>query len=234
MKLPLLPPAITKAPVGKNFNKGENITLTVEATGATPFTYQWFKSKKLIPGATSSSYTINNADVTASGDYSVKVDNANGAANTFTSDNSGRLIMNGATLNIEGEDFNYDGGKTLPVASVAPYTGDAYKSLIPVADVDFMDAPDESGGAAFSYTRFKATDPYVIEMKGPADPADYNRGSWTVTANYAVGWSSPGDWQNYTRTFPKGRTWSLLERHTTSLMVWMWEQYVTKRQGRRR
>jgi hypothetical protein len=41
-------------------------------------------------------------------------------------------------------------------------------------------------------------------MKGPADPADYLRGDFSVTANYAVGWTDKGEWQNYTRTFPDG------------------------------
>jgi len=150
--------------------------------------------------------TINNADATAIGDYSIRVSNANGAADTFHADNSGRLIMNGAKLNIEAEDFNYGGGQTKAEASVTGYTGNAYTNIMTaIADVDYMDSPDESGAAAFSYSRFKPTDANVIEMKGPADPADYNRGSWTVTQNYAVGWSSAGDWQNYTRTFPKGK-----------------------------
>jgi hypothetical protein len=29
-----------------------------------------------------------------------------------------------------------------------------------------------------------------------------DRGTWTVTANYSIGWAGGGSWQNFTRTFP--------------------------------
>jgi len=200
----VLPPSVTQNPVGKNFNKGDTVSLTVTASG-NGLTYQWYHNKVAIPGATAATYTINNADETAIGDYSVKIDNANGSTDTFHADDTARLMMNGASFLVEAEDFNYQGGQHLAIADVMPYTGNAYLGLKSTEDIDFNNNNDESGGAAFAYTRFAPADANVIEMKGPADPADYNRGSFTVSANYAIGWSSVADWQNYTRTFPKGK-----------------------------
>jgi hypothetical protein len=107
--------------------------------------------------------------------------------------------------NIEAEDFNYEGGKTKPEASTMPYLGNAYNGLKFTQDIDVNNGNDESAGAAFSYSRDVAADASVVEMKGPADPPDYLRGSFSVTNNYAIGWGSDGDWQNYTRTIPKGK-----------------------------
>jgi hypothetical protein len=201
------------------FSKGDKITLTADAVGKTPLAYQWYQNKAAIAGATSASYVINSADYKDIGDYAVKVSNDVGTTWSAPSgdpekagagDDSLRLIMKGAFL-IEDEDFNFGGGKHEPVADVMPYLGNAYLGLTHAAteDVDFNNSADQSGAAAFAYTRFNVTDAAVAEMKGPGDNVDSAlgrlRGSFSVTNNYAVGWTDAGDWQNYTRTFPQGK-----------------------------
>jgi hypothetical protein len=114
--------------------------------------------------------------------------------------------MRGAFL-IEAEDFNFDSGKHVAAASTMPYTGNAYTNITTqVLDVDYWNDGDESGNAAFAYGRFApdGASENVVELKGPADPADYLRGDFSVTHNYAVGWTDTADWQNYTRVFPEG------------------------------
>jgi hypothetical protein len=196
-----LAPIITNRPVGRHFEKGENVTLSVGVIG-TNLTYQWYRTQRPIPGAISNSYTIPNADATACGTYAVIVSNSVGTADTLVSDVAARLIMNGATLNIEAEDFNYGGGKTLAIASEAPYTGNAYKGLKGIPDIDYMDDGDNSGSTEFPYNRFEWGDPAVVEID--LYGRDYDRGSWSVSTNYAIynGWKS--HWQNYTRTLPDG------------------------------
>ena len=58
------PVNITTQPTNQVANQGDNVTLVVVATGSNP-QYQWFKGQQptgvLIPGATSSSYVITNA-----------------------------------------------------------------------------------------------------------------------------------------------------------------------------
>jgi hypothetical protein len=72
-----MPPIITLHPVGQNVTVGQNITLTVAATGAT--SYQWRKDSVNIPGATGTTYAINNFQGTDVGAYNVLVSNPGGA-----------------------------------------------------------------------------------------------------------------------------------------------------------
>jgi hypothetical protein len=118
--------------------------------------------------------------------------------------------MRGAYV-IEAEDYNYEGGKHLTIASTMPYLGNAYAGLRPTADIDIGNGPDEAGGdqGAYAYgPRTPTADPVTLETKGGGDAVNNefnrNRGSFTVNASYATGWGSVGDWQNYTRTFPAG------------------------------
>jgi hypothetical protein len=194
---------------GKAFNKGDNITLKIaEPLGSKPFTYQWHKNKKPIQGATGLTLTINNADHNAIGDYSVHATNGEGEAdsNFRSADDSARLIMTGAFV-IEGEDYNYEGGKTLPAASTMPLGNSLYQGLKPTDDIDFWanGNGDTADPGAYAYARHVSTEDVAHAIKGPSDPADYNRGSYTITQNYAVGWTDTGEWMNFTRTFPKGK-----------------------------
>ena len=56
----------------------QTITLIASATGATPFTFQWYKNNVVIPGAHGTSLVIKVSDV---GTYYVKVTNINGSTN---------------------------------------------------------------------------------------------------------------------------------------------------------
>ncbi len=213
-----LPPFITGITPGPIvYAKGDKITLQATAIGSGTLTYQWYRNKIAITGATSASYVINSADYGDVGDYYVKVTNANGSADTrgvsgnaVQQDDILRLIMKGAFI-VEAEDFNYEGGKHVAASDVMPYAGDAYKGLIPVNNVDFFNGPDEStaNAGAYTYDRFKTTDPATVEIKGPGDNVNSAigrlRGDFSVTANYAVGWTGGTDWQNYTRVLPAGK-----------------------------
>ena len=211
---PAGPPVVISGPTGRVYNKGDSITLSVEAIGQGPLTYQWIRNKRPIPGATSQTYTIASADHTHVGDYSVLVSNANGSteSNYRGADDSARLLMASPTaFIIEAEDYNYEGGKHLTAASTMPYLGNAYAGLLPTLDVDYFNSPDQSGASADADAygpRMPIAGPGYIETKGDGDAVNNafnrNRGAFTLTANYALGWGNAGDWQNYTRTFPAG------------------------------
>lgn len=67
---------ISAQPAGTTNFVGQDATLTVSAYGdAGPLSYQWKKSGAAISGATDSSYTITNCQITNSGSYSVVVSN---------------------------------------------------------------------------------------------------------------------------------------------------------------
>ncbi|MCC5843939.1 MAG: immunoglobulin domain-containing protein [Verrucomicrobia bacterium] len=66
-------PAITTQPQDVTVGSGSPVTLTVEASGGGPLSYQWRKDGEPISGATGASYTLSSASLTASGVYSVEV-----------------------------------------------------------------------------------------------------------------------------------------------------------------
>jgi len=105
---------------------------------------------------------------------------------------------------IEAEDFNYDGGKTKPEASVMPYAGGAYADLGAVEGIDYNNNDGND------------SDVYRQEKDGNGENEvnlnDNLGGRWgkerpggkEVTVNYKLGWVENGSWQNYTRTIPAG------------------------------
>src|SRR5207249_2882340 len=108
---------------------------------------------------------------------------------------------------IEAEDFDYGGGQTKPAASTMPSTGGAYAGLGAVLRVDYL---NNDGTDSFVYR--PALTNNVGANANMDQTGDINRGAWTMTANYKIGWVDGGDWQNYTRTIPTGnyQIWAAL------------------------
>jgi glucose/arabinose dehydrogenase len=72
------PPSITQQPTNVKTGEGNAATFDDGVTGTTPFTYQWQKNSKNIPGATSESYTIPAVATTDTGNYRVIITNDKG------------------------------------------------------------------------------------------------------------------------------------------------------------
>jgi pectate lyase len=68
-------PSITTQPIAQSVNVGANVTLSVVATGTAPLAYQWYKDGAFVAGATAATLTLNNAQTTQSGSYTVIVSN---------------------------------------------------------------------------------------------------------------------------------------------------------------
>ncbi len=75
---PLVPPAITSAPLGQTAILGGGMLLTASAIGSGPLTYQWQLNGANIAAATGSSLSLNNLQFTNAGLYSVVVSNGGG------------------------------------------------------------------------------------------------------------------------------------------------------------
>lgn len=110
------------------------------------------------------------------------------------------------TFDIEAEDFNYDGGKANPKAgtsgkdvNVMPYLGGAYDGLSAVSGVDYAST---DGIDSDVYRLGESPNKNINENLGGTLGAD--RGTFSVTTNYKLGWTDTGDWGNYTRTVPAG------------------------------
>ena len=93
---------------------------------------------------------------------------------------------------VEAEDFDYGGGQHMFAADTMPYLGGGYAGLSAVAEVDYHD-PGANENVAY-----RAGDQGVAMRSN----ADLNRGSFTVSTNFQVGYNDPGDWYDYTRAFP--------------------------------
>ncbi len=90
------PPVILTQPQGKIVGPGDNVTFKVAVSSVTFPTYKWRFNGTNIPGATATNYTINNAQPSQAGNYSVVVTNAVGAVTSFNAvltvtDPSGRF-----------------------------------------------------------------------------------------------------------------------------------------------
>jgi probable HAF family extracellular repeat protein len=72
------PPGIQDQPAGARLALAATFTLTVSATGATPFSYQWTLNGTNIANATNATYVITSASANDVGDYRALVSNIGG------------------------------------------------------------------------------------------------------------------------------------------------------------
>ncbi len=85
-----MPPSITAQPQDASVPAGNPATFSVTATGSSPLSYQWTQNGVSIPGATSSSYTIQSTTLQMDG-LQFRVDVTN---------NSGSVMSSVATLHV--------------------------------------------------------------------------------------------------------------------------------------
>jgi len=104
---------------------------------------------------------------------------------------------------IEIEDFNFNSGEHQAISDVMPYYGGAYQDdpLAPNPEVLDIDYHNDDGNDSNLY-RLGETGPNANLDPGPGG-VNAHRSGWDVTTNYKMGWVG-GDWNTYTRVFPKG------------------------------
>ncbi len=195
------PSILEFSPSGATLAAGGAASFSVKAIGSPALAYQWkfapfgTANGADIAGATSATYSIASASGANAGFYSVTVKNGEGSVSSPAS-----MVTLEGTLFIETEDFNFGGGKTItdkPIGMTGPYPGGDFAGLGTDADVD-IDYNNAGGNAAQPYRPGTG----VAAGKPNAHADGIPRGGFNVTLNHAVGWNDPGDWQNYTRTFP--------------------------------
>ncbi len=114
---------------------------------------------------------------------------------------------------IEAEDFD-NGGVSQAAASTMPYLGGAYATLGSVLGVDYNDN-DANDSRPYRGTLVPNVN---HDQQTDAGTLDVVRAdTWTMTANYKIGWAGDGNWYNYTRTFPANtyEVWAGLSHDTT-------------------
>ncbi|MDO8943495.1 MAG: hypothetical protein Q7U75_09945, partial [Desulfobacterales bacterium] len=152
-------------------------------------------------------------DVGDVGDYFVVVTNPNGSASSFP-DNDVRVTLRGAFV-IEAEDYNFGAGQTVEAASVMPLVSGLFHGMDGLQSVDFFiieDTADSAAGGNNLRNGWTNNGVVIPALPGAnVDVVQDNEGGnsvrpdFTLTNNYKLGWSNPGEWFQYTRTFPPGR-----------------------------
>ena len=151
-KVTILPPTITSQPMGVSAIVGQKIIFKVVATETGTLSYQWKKGTANISGATTSTYTINSAQLTDVGGYFVVVTNSVGSAtsNIAMLSVAGRAsapIITKQPLSVT----NYIGGKAsfVVVATGSPAITSYQWQRLPVRTVTWSNVMNGSiyGGA---------------------------------------------------------------------------------------
>lgn len=158
---------------------------------------------------TSITYDPGGLPALATVSYSVEFKDTDGLVQTFNGGYHTSVLGTPGQFLIEAEDFNSNGA-TQPAASVMPYLGNAYAGLPGVNLVDFTsDGPADIPDDAQVY-RARLTPVLPIL----ANNVDLNRGLWTNTVNFRIGWADAADWGTYTRTFPEANyeVWAALSQ----------------------
>ena len=125
-----LPPVVV-GPLGTTVSKGSSVTLSVTVVSTSLVNYQWFFGNTPIPGATSSSLTLDNVSAQNAGNYYVGVTNSGGGG------------LNGpATVSVydspptAGNDsYNAMRNTTLTVAAPGVLSNDSYTYRGPLTAV---------------------------------------------------------------------------------------------------
>lgn len=133
------PPAIVTQPFTQAPTAGDELTLTVDAQGPGPFTYQWFKDGVEIADATTSTYFLPSLQRFHAGDYRVTITNANGSVasnaatvsvNAAPPSDSRLLSLSTRALSLTGDDvlipgfaIQGTGTKRLLIRAVGPTLG---------------------------------------------------------------------------------------------------------------
>jgi hypothetical protein len=111
---------ILEQPVSQKVLAGDTVTFHVLATGPAELSYQWFHDGTNLPGATTSSFAMENVQVNRAGDYQVVVSCGDMAAVSTTAtlrvlpgfDDPNYMLLGG-----DRQDYTFKAGVTYEVAS---------------------------------------------------------------------------------------------------------------------
>jgi len=135
--VPLFPPVITVQPASRTNNPGTTATLSVTATGSAPLSYQWSLNGTILAGATDSSLTLANVQITDAGSYSIVVTNAFGSV---TSSNALLTVNLPPTVSISSP----TNGSVMLAPATFTLLADAIDDLA-VAQVEFWSGTNSLG-----------------------------------------------------------------------------------------
>ena len=134
----VIPPLITTQPTNLTVNLSSNATfvVSIDTTSTTPLGYQWLWNGNVLAGATNSSLTVTNIQITNAGYYSVIITNAAGANRsaeaslTVTIFSAGWTNTSAMKLNGDAVYTNTSDGRVLELTRAIPdQAGSAFFSI---------------------------------------------------------------------------------------------------------
>lgn len=126
------PPVITAQPVSLTVAKGAPATLSIAVTGASPFSYQWYRDSVRLAGDTTSVLSIAATTYADSGTYFITVKNSLGSATS----NTATIVVNPPTSPTA---WRQDGGASSTTSKVYAATLDD-ESAVKVFDAGLLTA----------------------------------------------------------------------------------------------
>jgi Immunoglobulin domain len=137
-------PLITSQPLSQAALPGSTVTLRVEATGPGALSYQWQTGGVAISGATTATFSLNNATPDQSGSYAVTISNSFGVV---TSAAASVLIVPAPSLAIDQDQqmlLTGTGGVTYEIEFMDQWGAPDWQPLLQVALAVDPVSPDES------------------------------------------------------------------------------------------
>ena len=179
-------PTITSQPQSASVAIGGSVNLSVAATGTPTPTYQWRKNGTAIAGATGTSLSLSNFQVSDAGSYAVDLTNITGTVSSQAAAIgvlSTAKVVGGGVVVPGGEDIRHPNGniydQVLLTGTSATVTADSSQ----VTRISFIDLNDDivqvefSGAGTLTLTLENAS--------GPAAPVKYNQPSVTYMKGHA-------------------------------------------------
>jgi formylglycine-generating enzyme required for sulfatase activity len=174
------PPTITTQPISQTIASGDTATMTVEASGTAPLTYQWYRGNvgttSAPVGTNSNSFTT--PALTVNTRYWVKVSNGTGEAQsvlcTITIGVAPSITTQPASTSID-----YGSTATLSVVAsgTAPLTYQWYQGAVGTTT-----NPVGTNSASFTTPALTATTTYWVWVSNPAGEVNSALATVTVTA----------------------------------------------------
>ena len=168
--IPPTPPTLTTQPLSAVISVGSSASLSVSASGTSPFSYQWKKGGTSISGATSTTFTLGNAALDDTGIYTCTVGNLFGSATSLPA----TVVVSGAPIiTSHPTDASIAQSQTATLAVIATGSGLTYQWYESASGVT---ATPVAGATSASFTTpaLVATTSYWCRVGNANGAADSN------------------------------------------------------------
>ncbi len=187
-------PVFSTQPQSQGYNPGANLTLTAIVTGTAPLSYQWRKNGNDIPGATSDTLVLNNAQAADAGSYTLRVSNTIGSV---VSTPAVLAVFGGPRFLVEPGNVTAAAGQAVTITAVVagspPPTFQWRKGGVNIPNANssslFFSSVQASDAGSYDVvatnTSSVVSPPAVLTVNAAATPPsnDNFANAWTLTGN---------------------------------------------------